>query len=31
MQLKSQWKIVIGKMEEYVYNGQIYNRLIIME
>lgn len=31
MQLKSQWKIVIGRMEEYVYNGQIYNRLIIVE
>lgn len=29
--LKSSWKIVIGKMEEYVFKGQIYNRLVIVD
>lgn len=30
-QLKKTWKIVIGKMEEYVLNGQIYNHLVIVD
>jgi len=28
--LKSEWKIVIGKIEEYVFNGQIFEHLIIV-
>lgn len=28
---KSDWKIVVGKMKEYVFNGQIYNRLVIVD
>ena len=31
LSLITDWKIVIGKMEEYVYNKQIYNRLIVIE
>lgn len=30
-QLKKTWRIIIGKMEEYVLNGQIYNHLIIVD
>ncbi|CAK7076076.1 MAG: hypothetical protein PARBA_03101 [Parabacteroides sp.] len=30
-QLKKTWRIVIGKMEEYVLNGQIYNHLVIVD
>lgn len=29
-QLKSSWKVVIGKMEEYVYDGKIYEHLVIV-
>ncbi len=29
--LKSNWKTIIEKMEEYVFNGKIYNRLIIID
>ena len=31
LSLITDWKIVIGKMEEYVYNKHIYNRLIVIE
>jgi len=29
--LKSNWKTVIGKIEEYVFDGQIYERLVVVE
>lgn len=29
--LKNTWQIVIGKMEEYVFKGQIYNRLVVVD
>lgn len=31
MCLKSNWKIVIGKMEEYSFEGDIYERLVIVD
>lgn len=27
----SDWKLVIGKQEEYVFNGKIYKRILIVE
>lgn len=31
LSLKSNWKIVIGKEQEYLFNGKVYNRLIVVE
>lgn len=31
MYLKGNWKIVIGKMEEYSFEGVIYKRLVIVD
>lgn len=30
-QLKKSWKTVIGKMEEYVFNGKIYQHLVVVD
>ena len=29
--LKSNWKVVVGKMKEYILNGEIYDELIIID
>lgn len=29
--LKSNWKMVIGTLEEYIYDGKVYKRLVIKE
>jgi len=28
---ETEWKLVIGKMEEYVFNGSIYTHLVVVE